>query len=437
MPGANKRLEGLRIFGWAALGAFAASWFMVALTWDGSYSVFCTLQYQRQMTPHNRWINNILEWPGLRLSRLYDDPAWCARLYGAMSYGIVLASLAVALLVLRGRLARMRKWGVALALMVPMPGILCPCSETIPAAAMFAALMTFVWAGRWWAVPFIAATVWMLWGTHPLATVLFGGAALSSAWMWWQGPARERVLPGIIAVALAVCSVARFIMLLTQGTDYEHSQISAWLLLNEFVHAFIASPWLAVPVAFWLLTSVNARESAPRRRRAMLGMFVVTAVFSLCPVLWNGELDYRKFGAFVATLFAIAGTRELVQPRSVMDDAHLPLRFAQVFACALLVGTFSWTRLCSKLLNTMTQSGKTWIAPEDAPYLKHTTLDHWGATPAAIVLQQTKHPTHGYLCPGSKVRDGGVEMFPVELLELKKAWFDLSALKQGLPEKHP
>jgi hypothetical protein len=170
-------------------------------------------------------------------------------------------------------------------------------------------------------------------------------------------------------------------------------------------------------------------------------MFVVTATFSVCPVLWNGELDYRKFGAFVAVVFALAGTQALVRGRAgppgdktaARDDAVLTVRFAQVYACALLVGTFSWVRLCSRFLTAMDRSPVAWVDSAEVPWLRHTALDHWGATPTSLVLQQTKEPKHGYLCPGSRVRNGGVEMFPAEWLELNDAWFKLAPLRPALP----
>lgn len=439
--------EGRTSAAWVALGMVMAAWCMVSLTWDGSYYVYCTLQYQRMMIPHHRWINELLLWPGLALSGLYENPAWFARLYGAMFYGVMLTSFVLGMGMLRGKLAPMRHWLVALVLFVPLPGIMCPCSEAFTALFLFALLMAAIWARlcRWTMLPGAVAT-WLLWGTHPSAALLYGGAAICAGWIALHSTEKVRVKMTLSAGALTICAVAKFLDVIFHASSYEKTQFDPVKLINELLHVSVSTPWLVLPVLMWLLIKTGpTREilgttaSPPKIKMAFVILKLIAIIWMASPLLWSAALNYRKLGAMVAILFALAGTREVIalQNRPGLDGIILDLRagwlvrLSKIFCLALTLGSLSWTWLCSKLESSFYQSNHVWVMSKEVPTLKQTSLDHWSATTTAYVLQG-REPRHVFLGNGTKITPDGVELFSDEVLDFKDGWFHFHELRKML-----
>lgn len=430
----------------ATAGYAVAAWKLAALSWDGSWYLFRSLQDQAPFTPHERYGTYPVLWLVVQASKIISDPGWLGMFYGWLLALFPLGSLALSWHYLRGeRLEPLRIWPTLGILLTPLPGQLCLMSEATLAAQLMWPLLAILVAGRRgrWSRVWLTLLAVCLGFLHPTAVPIFALAALVSGWQAWRQPGRDREARAW-AVLFGGLAVGEFGLASFTVSAYERSQMSraeVWQQAQNSVPGFPLMLLLLV-YALGFLTVVAA---AGKNRRWLTSDFSRWLGAVLCAAMivggvrwaaeaaaWRGGLDYRRFvlpAALPLVGLAYWHYQRLARPADapprLRGGALTPI--AAVFCLILVTNALAWRSLLERLARELDRGpwAPRFVLADELPFTRQTNLRHWAACPLSILLQG-RRPGAIFVLRAQDVQAHSVRVDPWEEIALTDGWFSLA-----------
>ena len=413
----------------AAAAFVLAAFCLASLTWDGSYCLLQTLQDGAPFIPHRRWFHAVVLEPLLWARPLARHPLDLAVLHGLLYAAVPLASLAVALRMLRGKDAPLRYWALLGMLLVPLPGQMVMVAEVSPAMQLGWVCLAFVWRGcppRWaWVA---ALSVLAIWGLHPIGAALFAGAAATALSLGCAAKDRaSRRRLGIWTALFGLAALAKAADVALFASAYEKANLHATAWMAECHSGLLRTPaLLLLPV----LADAGLRPS-PRVSKMLWGAaFAVGIAFSIPPEGWAGSLCYRKFGiVFTLPVALLAGIEALRHQNGHALPHRSLLRPALLFAVVMAGMSLSWRALWKPLPDRLAAHPGSVVPASELipPGLGGNALQHWSLTSLSLLLQGWAPEKVAVWDPQLQLANGRFcicpqEAFPWEDRALKLGW---------------
>ena len=445
--------------GLAAAGYAAAAFNLAALSWDGSWYLFRSLQDRAPFIPHGRYATYPILWVLVRAARICSDPRALGVGYGFMLALFPLVALGVSWAYLRGeQRAPLRIWPTLGILLAPLPGQLCLLSEATLAAQLLWPVLAILTAGP----PGLAGSFWLaglsaaLWFLHPTAAVVFGlAAACCAGQAWGSQPPGSRRGDWRRAAAFAALAVGKVLVTFFSVTEYERIQMSGGEVLAQLAASLAGWPLVLLLLTYLLGALVRLEAAAVHPR---LGRGAAWAVCVLMmgagllwvrdPVRWQGLLDYRRFvlPAVLPLIVLAARHRRILARAPAATDARTPASAsanilppmptarwtltvaAAVFALVLSAQSLVWRNLIERFADSLAQHADSrgrFVAADELPFTHGTVLRHWTAAPLSILLQG-RRPATVFVLRREDVQAGGVRVNPWEQILFADGWFQLA-----------
>lgn len=431
--------EGLRIWLITAMAFIVASVCLVSLTWDGSCYLFWTAENGRPVVPHGRIINLFLLGPVAATRNLTDSPILLAQLYGLMCSILPLASLGLCLAMLRGNYRNLRIWMIAGILLVPLPGQMALSAEAVPVLQVAWVLISFSLIGcpwRWSPIAAVATAIQFI--IHPVSAPLFGVTAIVCFIAGWRSTKDVRNRSLVWAVIFLLTAGAKTWHTLATASSYERAHLSAMAFISEMGSGLLASPFPAIVplcIAFWSEHKFRqgSRSQIDHVRitaRCWKASIVLSVICILCPILWSGGLNYRKFGMFLAAPLAILAAFDA--NRTVRKTSFIlsPTRLAAFFAASFILTSITWLGLCFYTHQQAQKSATAVITKAEFPFvLRYSALNHWSNTPLLFVLEG-RAPQHVLLGQEAQSTENAAVLFPNYEIPYADGWFHLGHFKR-------
>ena len=414
----------------------AAKW-LVALTWDGSGSLFHSLQNGAPYISHHRLSNYPLLLALVEGGRWTSDGQLLGMLYGVLLAVTPIGSLALSLFFLRGsRLEPLRIWPVIGILLATLPGEICLMSEASLAVQAFWPIPAFLFAGApGWAWPWVALLSVYLFFLHPTSSVLFALCAIIAAYCL-EG--RRRVT--CWAATFGLLAITRFLFSWEFATSYERSELHFSPNWHAFHGSILGMPlfllaglYLLAVVAF--LRGTNRLPSPSTRRiiwGALLLLILAGFVWAFDPRLWSGAISYRRFVLVcslpliaLATLHQRWVMRQNITITTVSPTARLSLFATAIFSAIYVVEAFSWRSAVTRFEKVLSVAAGPYLTLKDLPWAQETALDHWGSTPLSAILQG-RSPRVLFAMHPEDIHGANIYLFPGDELGVKDGWFLLA-----------
>ena len=426
--------EGFRIWLLAALAFFVASLCLVSLTWDGSCYLFWTAENGRPVIPHGRIINAFLLGPVAAARNFTNSPILLAQLYGFMCSILPLASLGLCLMMVRGTYRHLRLWVVAGILLVPWPGQMVLSAEAVPVLQVAWILIAFsLISCPWKWSPVAVGALAIQFIIHPVSAPLFGVTAVVCVITGWKTSHRTRNL--MWAAIFLFAAATKMWHTLTTATTYERAHLNAMAFIGEMGSGLFASPFLAVTPLLYALWSEhlvrNGTRSVEHHQRIVARCWKIAIILStvciLCPILWSGGLNFRKFGMFLAAPLAILAALD-ANRTSVKHTASFvlsPTRLTVFFTTCFILMSVTWAGLCFYTHHQAQKTDSVVITKADFPFIfRYSALNHWSNSTLLFVLEG-RAPKHVLLGQEAKSTDTAVILFPDYEIPYKDGWFEL------------
>jgi hypothetical protein len=449
-------------FGLAAAALIFAAICGAALTYDGSYYLYGSLEDQHPMIPNRREIHGPLQWPVIWASHTIKDTGVMELLFDAMYVSVPFVALAASWWIVRKTAPWLFLWAALGSCIAMLPGQIGFISEGTfvmqLAWPIFLAVLTRI---RWRHLPLLIFFCYISLVTHPFAVAVFGAAAFLAfvTGLHYTDQRRERWLWAAVLTALTIFTLVRF---LTSVNSYESGQLETGLLWMRFTSSVLGAPLIALVLAMIASGFIlfRHRQALPNfqniwpLRLAEYGLITAVGVTFLIwaafPVMWADALSYRFFLVPFAApfiLFALLDSLALNTGRPPSDSAPSALlwkhrrRLTQavglIFALTLAVQSFVWLNMTNQLRDTLAQS-QTACLTTDSPSLAwtaRTALNHWSITPYAVMVQG-RTVTKIVEPPGGCAADKFARGFWLAPWDLKAwqghYWFDFSRLEQQM-----
>jgi len=429
-----------------------------ALSWDGAYYLYETLNNQTFFTPQSRYTDIVLEAPVLLMSHLTSNLSVLSLVFGLSYVALPLATLLIAWWFVRAEAPSLFAWvavGTGLAL---LPGQFALVSEGQAVMFLFwpivLAPLIRLRRAQWVALGVLAAAAYF---THPFAIPLFAAAAVVAilAVAFRRDLRRQN---GTIAVALALFAIGASSRFIQYRSPYETDQMSLGTLREAF-GALAGFPLLAlccattiglcllvVPALIARGTSAGGRVSALRliELLCVIGAALLLLLWAANPREWMGEIAYRTWSIFVTLPFMVAAVAEALRRsrrarRSLADDwphrRSLALIVGLVFLAVASVQSAVFAHLTSKLRDAINQTHYACLSTMSLSWIQESPLNHWSTTAHAILLQG-RAPRTLVISDGGNCADArfaqGVSVAAWLPPTIHGGWFDLSGLSRRL-----
>ena len=436
--------------GLLAVGGYAVAAFkLAAVSWDGSWYLFRSLQDQTPFIPHCRYGTYPILWLVVMASHIIPDPQTLGAGYGLLLALFPLGSLALSWYFLRGeRDSPLRIWPALGILLTPLPGQFCLMSEATPAAQLLWPMLAILvtgphgWAGRVWLIVLSAFLGFL----HPTAALIFALAAGVSGWQARSRPGAGRE-HWIWAGIFGALSVGELILTSFAVSYYERSQMSMAQVWEQLGTSVLGFPLLLL-ILVYLLGFIILAEAGVTRRwpvlRSVRGVYALICVamlwgglrWSAHPENWRGLLDYRRFvlpAAFPLTAMAFFHYRRL--KRESLDlqiRASIPLWWVAAVCCVVLImQAQAWGSLLEHFNGEIARRARyeRFVMADELAFTRPTPLRHWSACPLSILLQG-RHPQAVFVLRSDEIDSQGVQVNPWERILLTNGWFALEPIHQ-------
>jgi hypothetical protein len=420
----------------AGFGALFGALSGMALSWDGSYYLFNTLESQRPFEPHLRYVNAITQAPTLLAERFTDQLPILRLAYGLAYMAVPVLALLACWVVLRRGHRHMFIWPVLAILVATLPGQVNATCEALQSAqliwpALLAGIVGIERGDRLTCIVVLATGLFAA-VAHPFGVVLVGGVLLVCL-------LRRRRTEAIVAGGLLVVAVANAVL---SFDPYETDQITTAVITNGFHSALWGGPMTAIGTsAVGAALIAFADRSSRRTLLAALGVACqVLAIAALVrwandPRQWSGAIDFRTFTPTVTVPVALVALYDGGRPGS-QDGRWRQLAAvaaAAGFAAIMVVQGLSVQRLDNTLTTAMKFAGGC-VAQQSIPGIRGTMLDHW-ATPSRSLLFGSRAATSIMLPDDqcSTLTDTG--SIPLADWDVRTVyspgWFDLRDLRRN------
>ena len=433
----------------AGCGYMVASSKLAAVSWDGSWYLFRSLQDRAPFIPHGRYGTYPLLWIIVQASRVIEDPKTLGVCYGLLLSIFPLGSLALCWHYLRDEdRIPLRVWPALGILLTPLPGQFCLMSEATPAAQLLWPILAILSAG----LPGTGSSLWLallsidLFFLHPTAALIFVLAAFVCGWQALRGTGHCKREWTIWAGVFSALAIGKLLLTICSATVYERSQLSGKQMMEQLNASILGAPLVLLVMIYLLGSLILAETGIPLRLRppakifgilCLLVCLVITGVgvgWAMVPVNWQGSLDYRRFVLpALVPILALAFWHWHNLP-SISKSTPPPARswmlsgIAAVFATVMVTQSVSWgsliERFTQELSSTRTVGARPFVTAEEIPFTRQTILRHWTACPLSLLLQG-RQPRKMYVLHREDINAQGVRVNPWERISLDNGWFEL------------
>jgi hypothetical protein len=388
-----------------------------ALTWDGAYYLFRTLDTGKPFIAHDRLIDAPIHWPVLWVNALTDSLTILRATFGVVHVVTPLVALAFSWWVVRKEAPALIIWpllGIGLA---TLPGQLNFISEGIKAHHLMWPVLLAVLIGlpaR--TIPMVAMLSLLIMYLHPAAVPILGAVAAVAFVMGTLHPGnRERLYP--LAGCLAIASLLRYGMI-TGG--YQTGEMNIETMKRQWLNSATGLPGISPILAFAaaiVLLGAALLKSTPRLLQVMPMALVALAGAALAfwaaePARWWDALEFRGPASIVSlTMAGFASLDGILATGMKRDRLHaLPdirrwtgQTIAVTFALVLSIQSITYGRVIDDMNVALAASEAQCLAVSDLPGMPESPLNHW-ATPSLSLLYQGWKPSRIVL------PDGGCEL---------------------------
>jgi hypothetical protein len=424
-----------------------------ALSWDGSYYLYKTLDTQSPFVLHSRLINVALQWPVLVASHFTSDIRVLNAVFGLLHASVPLIALAASWWIVRERAPGLFVWAALGICLGTLPGLFQLTSDAIDVVELFwPVLLILVVRIPRRHIPVLLCFVAVVFVSHPTASALLGFGAVSAGFIGLVSRAERRKMLAWASV-LGVMAIARFLMI---KDSYEINQLSVPSQMRAFYLALAGLPLAALTCA-WLATLLvlalavvlkNPSHKVARgvQLSAFMGVGAAGALFVMWagnPVSWMYAIDFRSWALSTAVPFMIAAVVEgTVGWSSVARNAGNLLTFRRrvvevvgwVFLIVLAEQSLSFAGLTGELEQAIAQSPLPCLSTQSMATLHNTALNNW-ATPAYAALLQGKAPHKLVLdsngCTAARL-SGDIRLVSFDAQSNGAGWFNLRPVRAHL-----
>lgn len=377
-----------------------------ALSWDGSYVLFRTLNDQSPWEPLGRLPSVALYEPIAWLSHVTTNLSALRIAFGLLHAAIPLLALAASWWMVRDYLPPLFVWAAFGISLATLPGQICFSNESIKDIQLFwpilLALLIHVPRAK---LPLLLPLIGVVFLYHPIAIPLFAVGA-GVAFLLWLNYGTEGHKMLLWAGGLGLLAVIRALQI---QPGYEETQLSSAEVVKHFHVAVVGLPLIALACAWFAGAMVYlaglSDQPTQRRRRAFfqLSAFAgvgtagaMLVVWARDPHLWWKAIDFRWWALaaslpfmFFALLESILGRPRLLRTGACLlrDRIRLTQATGVAFAAVLSVQSVAYAGLAHELTQAMAQSPSACIPTAALGALKGTAFDHWSVSAEAIMLQ--------------------------------------------------
>ncbi len=451
-----------------------------ALSWDGSYYLFETLDSQTPYVPHDRLSDLLLNWPALAASRFTADFT-IIRLVFNLAYAVVpLAALAASWLIVRKTAPSLFVWAALAIGLGTLPGQFSLIGEGIQVAQLgWPVLLATLLRLPRRHIPLVVVFVALVFVEHPTGSAVLGFSALIAAiiglryredrWKMWGW-----------ACGLAILGVVRFLRL--YGDSYETGQLSLSLQVDHFHSSVAGMPlyallfaWSAALVIFLshfgdpIVNRAFARTlevyggpdnhdlEARTSRVKIISIFfrvygylgvlaagLILLVWASSPHAWKGELDYKGLVLACCLPFMLFAAIEGILGHATVSDQPgrglsayrrgVILLSGAVFLAVFGTQSLVFAHITSELQQDIRNDTSGCIPIYGEPALNDTLFTHWSVSSLAMVLQSRKPHTvvlDTFSCDAFR-HAGRVQLISWDPYSYITHWFDLGLVRARL-----
>jgi hypothetical protein len=393
-----------------------------ALTWDGAFYLFRTLDTGRPFIAHDRLIDAPLHWPVLWVNQVADSLSVLRATFGLVHVITPLASIALSWWVVRREAPSLIVWPIIGIGLATLPGQINFISEGIKAHQLIWPVLLAVLIGlpaR--TVPLAAMVSLVIMYLHPAAVPIFlavAGAALVTASL--SPKDRERLVP--FALSLLFAALLRYGMI---GGGYESGEMNLETMKRQWRNSATGLPGIALALTFLLAAAVLASS---RLRRGLPWLWTVPValsalagttltIWALDPSRWWDALEFR--GPTNVISLAVAGVAFVdATVARLSRSTHLrtlpdirrrtSLAIAITFAIVLSIQSILYGQVIDEMNAIMASSDQRCIELGTLPGMPESPLNLW-STPSLSLLYQGWKPDKVVLMDGDceRARQGG------------------------------
>jgi hypothetical protein len=435
----------------AAFGYAVAAWELAALSWDGSWYLFRSLQDRVPFIPHWRYGTYPVLWLLVQAAKMGPGPRMLGAGYGLLLALYPLGSLALSWHFLRGeKYAPLRIWPALGILLTPLPGQLCLISEGMLAAQLMWPVLAILatgprgFAGRAWLVCLAACLCFL----HPTAALIFALAAVVSGWQAWTRT-EAKTEAWIWAGVFGALTIGELVLTNLTLSDYERGQMTRAQIVEQLRMSVLGFPLLLLVLVYLLggivllaQTGAVRRWLTPRAGRWLAGLLCAALLWgglrwAANPAKWRGLLDYRRFVLPAALPLVAMGYwhyRRLTRTQTAPEHraAALPLAWvAAVFCAVLILQSMMWGNLIARFGRALGRrpAQERFVTPDELAFTQGTNLGHWTACPLSILLQG-RHPRTVFVLRAQDIDAQSIRVDPWDRMALKNGWFELQPLSR-------
>jgi hypothetical protein len=413
----------LMAFGWIAAAVNGA-----AMSWDGSYILFKTLDSQMPYVPHYRWVVVPPEAVALFASLFTENTTVLSVIYGlvcvlmsaltlaasywivrdqpglflwpALSFGIGMlpGTLALYLEVLQ---ASQYFWPLILAIRIGMP------RRVVPVAFFFAAVLTF---------------------THPASLLLLGVAFGFALLSRFRKTNRLEVWQIIVLGMLLLLALLRFQLM---HTPYESQRLEWEVFEDDFNTSVLGYPIWGLGLA----GAAGLLVLAKQRWAFVLLIISGVILFSWAndSRLWSHAFAFRTWLPFFTLPLALMAFLDFT-PTSRRRMIHI---CGLIFALSMLAQSLTWRKVTQEAQDRLAAAPDPCSTSQSMiNWLYETPINHWSLTPYSLMWggrQPQKILIYGQDCAEGRFH-GGLQVNFWDKRDWEGGWFNLEPLRENLYE---
>jgi hypothetical protein len=384
-----------------------------ALTWDGAYLLFRTLDTGIPIIPHDRLIDAPIHWPVIWVNSLTDSMTVLRATFGVVHVVTPLVALSLSWWVVREDAPGLFIWPLLGIGWATLPGQINFISEGIKANQLIWPILLAVLIGlpaR--TIPMVAMVSLVVMFLHPTAVPVLGAvAAAAFVTGTLQRDSRDRLYP--LAACLAIASLLRFGMI----TDrYQTGEMNVETMKRQWRNSATGLPGISLILAFAvaiLLLGVALVKSIPAWI-LMLPIVLVAiaggtlAIWATEPARWWDALEFRGPASIVSLTVAGFAFLDCVLAIALKSDRLRVLpdvrrrtgqAIAVMFAIVLSIQCLQYGRIIDDMNDTIAASEAHCISMSELPDMPESPLNLW-TTPSLSLLFQGWKPTKVVLPDG-------------------------------------
>jgi len=390
-----------------------AVWNDAALTWDGAYYLFRTLDTGQPFIAHDRLIDAPLHWPILWANRLTDSIPVLRAVFGVLHVITPLLSLALSWWVVRRVAPALIIWPIVGIGLATLPGQINFISEGIKAHQLIWPVLLAVLIGLpGRTIPMAGLVSLVIMYLHPAAVPIFAavaGAALAIAYL--RPTDRERLTP--FAVSLLIAALLRYGMI---GGGYQTGEMNIETMKRQWLNSAMGLPGIALALTF--LTALTLLGASRLRTIPLVARLVPPAIVAVAggaltiwamdSSLWSDALEFRGptnivslgiagFAFADAALAHLTRTPTLSSLPRIRQNAGQAIAVA--FAVVLSIQSIGYGNVIDDMNDAIAASPEQCIPLGTLPDMPESPLNLW-STPSLSLLYQGWTPEKVVLMDG-------------------------------------